>query len=114
MTATTIRQSEALPEAYPDAPESLSTAAAAIADTVWQRIESYVAHRWTPRNVMWIVEGPGEWAPPLTPATFIDESVWQDDAWAAVALSPSPLGGFVLPGCGPYRIDTTVGDTEDD
>ena len=32
---------------------------------VWQRIESYVAYRWTPRAVTWIVEGCGEWYPPL-------------------------------------------------
>ena len=45
---------------------ALSTAAAALdADMIWQRIEAYIAHRWTERDVTWIVEGPGEWHPPL-------------------------------------------------
>ena len=63
--ATTIKQTEAVPEAYPDVPDDSSTAAAALdADMMWQRIEAYIAHRWTERDVTWVVEGPGDWHPP--------------------------------------------------
>lgn len=107
--ADTLRQTEAIPTAYPDAP-TLSTAATALdADMIWQRIESYIAHRWTSRAVEWVVEGPGDWHPPLTPATITTVEIWQADAWETVTLSPSPVGGYVLPGCGPYKFAGTVG-----
>ncbi len=74
--ATTIKQVEAIPETYPviipfnregfmegDSPPD--------ADQVWQRIESYIAHRFTPRAVIWTVEGEGDWTPPLTPVTSL-------------------------------------------
>lgn len=109
--AVTIKQAEAAPEAYPDAPDGLSTAAAALdADMIWQRIESYIAHRWTERDVVWTVEGPGDWQPPLAPATIATTEIWQGDAWQTVTLSPSALGGYALPGCGPYRFSGTAGD----
>lgn len=108
----TVRQTEGLPTLYPDAPEGLSTAAAALeADFIWQRIEAYVAHRWTERTVEWIVEGCGEWQAPLTPATIATVETWRADAWETVTLSPSALGGYVLPG-GTYRFTGTVGDDE--
>jgi hypothetical protein len=115
MTATTIRQNEAVPETWPDAPGNLSTAAAAL-DTglIWHRLESYIAWRWTSRAVVWTVEGCGCWQPPLAPATISTVEVWQDDAWQAVTLSPSPLDGYVLPGAGPYRFTGTVGDDAGD
>lgn len=110
MTAITISQTEAAPAAYPATPSGLSTAAAALdADMIWQRIETYIAHRWTSRAVTWIVEGCGEWKPPLTPATIATVEVWESDAWATEALDPSPLGGYVLAGDGPYRFAGTVG-----
>lgn len=113
---TTIRQMESLPDAYPTAPSGLSTAAAALsAEMVWQRIEAYTAHRWTERDVTWVVEGPGEWFPPLTPATIATVDVWSGaDEWQTAELAPSPLGGYVLTGCGPYRFVGTVGDDEAD
>lgn len=108
--ADTIRQDEAMPAEYPDPPDNLSTAAAALdLDLVWQRIEAYVAHRWAVRDVTWIVDGRGEWCPPLTPATIATVEVWQADAWQSVTLSPSPFGGYVLPGHGPYRFKGTAG-----
>jgi hypothetical protein len=84
-------------------------AAALDASVIWQRIEFYVAHRWTERAVTWIVEGCGEWTPPLTPATIATVEIWRADAWEAVTLSPSPEGGYMLPG-GSYRFSGTVGD----
>ncbi len=110
MTATTIRQVEAAPASYPTAPSGLSAAAAALdAAMIWQRIESYIAYRFAEREVVWIVEGPGEWAPPLAPATVTATEVWEGDAWASFTPTPSPLGGYVLPGCGAYRFTADVG-----
>lgn len=108
MTATTIKQTEVTPSAFPDAPAGLSTAATAVADATWQRIESYTAWRWSSRAVTWIVEGCGEWHPPLAPTTISAVEIWQDDAWTAVTLSPSPIGGYCLPG-GSYRFTGTAG-----
>lgn len=108
--AATIRQTEATPATYPAAPSGLSAAAEALdANMIWQRIESYIAWRWTSRAITWIVEGPGDWLPPLTPATISTVEIWENNAWSAVTLDPSPLGGYVLPGCGPYRFTGTVG-----
>lgn len=110
MTATTIRQSEALPDEYPAAPAGLSVAAKALdRDLIWQRIEGYTAYRFTPRSVMWIVVGGGEWEPPLTPATVATSEFWTGGAWETATPDPSPLGGFLLRGYGPYRFTGTVG-----
>ncbi|GGD30839.1 hypothetical protein [Sinisalibacter lacisalsi] len=108
--AETIKQTENAPESYPDAPSGLSAAAAALdAAMIWQRIEAYVAHRWTARDVIWIVEGDGEWTPPLTPAAVSTVEVWEASAWVETVPLPSPLGGYELPGEGPYRITASVG-----
>ena len=95
---TTIKQSEAIPTDYPAAP-SLSTAAAALDEQmIWQRIESYIAYRWTSRAVVWTVEGPGEWHAPLTPATVSTVEVWsRANEWETATLDASPLGGYCLP-----------------
>lgn len=110
--AVTIKQTETAPDAYPAAPAGLSAAATAILAAVWQRIEAYVAFRATVRDVSWIVEGCGEWVPPLKPATISTVEIWEADAWTAVTLPPSPLGGYVLPGEGPYRFTGTAGDDD--
>lgn len=113
--ADTIRQTEGVPDAYPATPSGLSTAAAALdADFIWQRIEAYTAWRWSERSIEWTVEGPGEWRMPLTPATIATVEIWRGQAWEAVTLSPSPYGGYCLPGCGPYRFTGTVGDDDAD
>ena len=112
--AVTLKQTESPPAAYPDPPAGLSAEATAILDAVWKRIEAYVAFRTTVRDVSWIVEGCGEWVPPLKPATIATVEIWEADAWQAVTLPPSPLGGYVLPGCGPYRFTGTAGDDDAD
>lgn len=110
MTATTIKQDEAAPESYPGTPSDLSAAARAIdLSIIWQRIEAYTTRRYTARVVVWTVEGAGEWVPPLAPATVSTTEIWNGQAWETVTLSPSPLGGYVLPGCGPYRFTANVG-----
>jgi hypothetical protein len=112
MTAVTLKQTEATPDAYPDlgSPSPLSTAAAALDPAIyWKRIESYCAWRWTERSIEWLVEGPGEWSPPLSPSTIATVEIWTNGAWAEtfdVAASPC---GFLLPGDGPYRFTGTIG-----
>lgn len=107
---TTIKQSEAIPSSYPAAPAGLSDAAAALnSSTIWQRIENYIAYRWTARAVSWVVEGPGEWVPPLAPATVSTVQIWDGGQWITETLTPSPLGGYQLDAVGPYRFDASVG-----
>lgn len=108
--ATTIKQTEAIPASYPVAPSGLSTAAAALdADMIWERIEGYIVHRWTERAIVWVSEGPGEWCPPLTPATISTVEIWNGTAWETCTAPDSPLGGYWLSGTGPYRFTGTVG-----
>lgn len=107
---TTIRQSEEIPASYPATPSGLSTAAAALEPAmVWHRLESWIAHRFSERAVVWTVEGLGCWEPPLTPATITKCEIWRGEAWEELTLPAAPLGGFVLGGCGPYRFTGTVG-----
>jgi hypothetical protein len=101
--ATTLQQTEATPESYP-------VLSPAIADDVWQRIESYIAHRFTPRTVGWLVEGPGEWVPPLAPATVTKVEVWSAAGeWEDITLNASPAGGYWLSATGPFHFTATVG-----
>jgi hypothetical protein len=105
-----IHVGEGIPEEYPDPPAGLSTDAAALdGDVIWQRLESYIAWRYSARAVEWIVEGPGDWQAPLRPATITTTEAWRGDAWEAVTLAPSPLGGYVLDGHGPYRFTGAAG-----
>jgi hypothetical protein len=111
--ATTIKQTESEPSAYPDVdfgspgPEFTDSEMA----TVWERLEAWCAHRWAERDVEWVVEGCGEWVPPLVPAEIDTVEVWSAGAseWEAVELKASPLGGYYLPASGPYRFLATVG-----
>jgi len=107
----TISQTEAIPATYPSSPSGLSAAAAALsAPMLWQRVEAYGAHRWTSRAIVWVAEGPGDWQPPLKPATISTVERWTGEAWEVTTdLLPSALGGYQLPGCGPYRFSGTVG-----
>lgn len=107
--AATLKETEAAPAAYPASPAGLSVAAAALApEPLWQRIEAWVTTRWTPRVVTWLVEGPGDWSPPLTPATITTAEVWTGSAWSAVILQAAP-DGVCLVAEGPYRITADVG-----
>lgn len=107
----TYRREENMPETYPETLEGLLGENAAALDTgvIWQRIEEYIAHRWTERQVIWTVAGPGEFEPDLAPATITVQEVWNGAAWTSASLDASPLGGFDLPGYGPYRFTATVG-----
>ena len=107
--AVTLRQVEAIPATYPAVTGLTGAAAALDPAMIWQRIESYIAYRWTTRAVVWTVEGPGEWEPPLTPATIATVEVWESPAWVLAFPVASPLGGYDLACNGPYRITGTVG-----
>jgi hypothetical protein len=108
--AVTIKQTEAAPTEYPVPPTGLSDEAAALdADMIWQRIEVYTAQRYTARDVVWIVQEEGEWVPPLSPFTVSGVEVWENGGWTATTPPESPLGGYVLPGDGPYRFTASVG-----
>ena len=108
--AVTFKEFEAAPASYPPAPEGLSEAAAALdAATVWARIESYCRTRWTPREVIWTVDGAGYWEAPLEPATVMAFEIWDAGAWADYTPAASPWGGYDLPGVGPWRVAADVG-----
>lgn len=107
--AVTTKQAEATPATYPATPSGVSAEVSALANVIWARIESYVAHRWTEREVIWTVEGPGEWSPPLKPATISKIEIWNGTGWDDCTPDASPLGGYWLPASGPYRFTATVG-----
>lgn len=109
--AMTLEQTESEPVAFPAVPDGLTEDAAALdSAAIWQRIEAYVAHRWSERDVTWVAEGPGEWVPPLTPAIITNTQVWSSAGeFELVELAASPLGGFHLPATGPYKFAGTVG-----
>ncbi len=106
-----LKQTEAVPDAYPATPSGLSTAAAALdADMIWARIEAYTAHRFSERDVVWIIEGTtgAVWSPPLTPVVSQMAEYWIDGAWEPITLLDAPIG-VCLQGGGSYRITATVG-----
>ena len=90
---------------------SLSSDARALSqDIVWSRIEAFVSHRWHSRTVVWLVEGAGDWEPPLEPATITSVEAWDGGNWTSVQLPASPFGGVSFPNrnC-VYRVTANVG-----
>jgi len=79
-------------------------------DAIWARIESYIAYRFTPRSVVWTVEGGGgsEWHPTLAPVLSLTAEVWEMGGWVETTLQEGPFG-YCLAGDGPYRITAQVG-----
>ena len=107
---TTIRQLEPVPSTWPPSPSGLSAAAAALDPAaLWLRIESYIARRYTARQVIWTVEGSGEWLPPLSPASITTVEFWNGSAWTASTAVASPLGGLSFDSEGPWRVTANVG-----
>lgn len=101
--AVTLRQIEA------DTTYPAITTAGDIEDAIWQRIESYIAHRFTERSVTWLIEGAGDWMPPLTPATIQTVECWESGQWVQTNADPSPFGGICLPRSGAWRVVASVG-----
>ncbi len=105
-----IKQFEAVPVTYPDAPTGLSTAASALdEDMIWARIEAFIAHRFSAREVVWTLQGNGgdQFHPRLTPVVSRVAHFWGDQ-WEALTLLDGPLG-VCLPFDGTYRITAQVG-----
>lgn len=102
--ADTIRQTESPPDRNPIE----VTGQGPSSRLIWERIDAYIAHRWTPRSVVWIVEGAGDWTPPLTPVVTATGEKWESNAWVSVTLTEGPYG-YDLLSDGPYRITATVG-----
>jgi hypothetical protein len=100
-----IKQTESAPALYPTTSPAVTGN-----DVAWQRIEPYIAHRYTPREVEWVVEGCGEFVPPLKPAVVTKVEVWsRADEWEDCTLPASPMGGYWLRSSGPWRFTATVG-----
>ena len=95
--AETWHQKEAIPATYPNIGSP----------ALWARLEAYTAHRWTPRAVTWLLNGPGEWVAPLAPAELVQAYRWTGDGWEETTLAPAPMG-YVIP-CGRFKIIATVG-----
>lgn len=105
-----LRKQEAVPATYPDPPDALTSNALALDhNMIWARIEAYVAHRWTAREVIWTVRGPGAWAPDLEPATITTIERFVSAAWEAVSLDAEWNGGVYLEGDFIYRVICTAG-----
>lgn len=105
-----LKQIETPPIAY-KAVTGLSTAAAALdAGVVWQRIENWIAYRWTKRPVTWIVEGCGLFVPPLADwsITGIDKA---GQEWEEADLGYG-VTGIWLEG-ETYRVRAQVGSDDD-
>ena len=103
-----LRQMEDVPGDYPPWP-----AGAPIEphrDVVWSRIENYIAYRWTTRQVKWIVQGPGEWVPPLAPIDLVVSiDIWNGSGWQSTTPDAGYLGGYCLDDC-TYRFVMDVGN----
>ncbi len=110
-----IKEVESVPASYPDvearwvieqAPDDEDPGS----DQVWQRIEAWTRTRYTPREVLWTIEGleGAAWEPPLSPVVSMSAERWDLDAWVAVTLQAGPVGQ-ILPSDGYYRITATVG-----
>ncbi len=81
--------------------------------TIWRRIETYISHRWTARQCVWTVKGPGIWVSHLSPISNLTADVWDEVTytWSAYTPIQSPTGGFEFSGYKTYKITATVGDT---
>jgi hypothetical protein len=107
--ATLIREIEAIGAAVPPLAASAANVSAATAEALWPRLERHVRFRWTARNVTWIVEGPGDFEAPLSPATVSTVERWSGVVWETVTAPASALGGWHLGTEGPWRFTASVG-----
>ena len=87
----TAHQQEMLPDSYA-AIDVLGSDELAIA---WQRIERYIAFRYSPREVVWRVLSDGcDWHPPLAPVVSLTVSTGGETPYEPAFGS---MGGYVLP-----------------
>lgn len=114
--AELMREVEGVPESWPVIPEADLIPITDITGQpvnsdlawVWQRIEAYSRERWTPREVVWLVQGGGAWTPPLSPVRIEMMETWAGD-WMPGAGKRSPWGSLVLSGDA-HRITGIVGE----
>ncbi|WBU53334.1 hypothetical protein [Paracoccus sp. SCSIO 75233] len=111
-----MREIEEQPESWPeitdgllipDMPHSRAEYDAGL-PWVWQRIEAYCCDRWTPRSVVWMVQGSGEWQMPLRPAVVVSVHGWTGSDWSEADYKVTPWGGLYL-NHDANRITATVG-----
>jgi len=111
---------EAEPATYPDLEqyddEGDSLDALVPTRAYWRRIEEHIAHRWTSRQCVWIIRGPGLWESHLAPLSNVTVDVWgeTDYTWSSATPTPSPMGGFDFSDHRTYRITATVGNTAEE
>jgi len=111
--AVTLKVEESLPTAFPTIAGTIAEPHDGFFNAVWQRLESWIAHRWGERTTVFTVEGPGAWTPPLSPTLITVAEVWAEALdWQSVSLSPTPYGGYDFEEVGPYRFTATVGATD--
>lgn len=106
-----LKQQEVPPAAYPAVPDGLSVRALALdANALWQRIEAYTAHRFSEREVVWVIEASegADWCPSLTPIASHVAEKWEGGAWVAVTMPNGPLG-LCVPSDGQFRVTAQVG-----
>lgn len=108
MPAITLEIEESAPAEYPEITGLASGIEPAV---VWARIESWIGWRWGDRDVVFIVEGPGSWNPPLKPFTLTSAECWRGEAWVEIESTPAALG-FTLVSEGPFRLTGTCGSDE--
>lgn len=114
--AELMREIEALPESWPVIPDAelihvTNPTGQTVRDDlswVWQRIEAYCRERWTPREVVWLVQGCGQWEPPLSPVRLIQVESWSGE-WLPSSAAVSPWGHVGLSGDA-HRITALVGE----
>lgn len=88
-------------------PESLSEKAMQIAPfAIWSRIEGWTGYRWAIRNFEALVEGPGDWHPPVGPYDIQSQEYFLD-GWQSLPLVAAPIG--IELGHAKWRIKGTVG-----
>lgn len=110
--AITLEIQESAPLEYPEIDNLPDARFGTDADAIWQRIECWIGHRWGKRDVIFIVEGPGDWTPPLVPFSTLTIEVWHDDEWVSAVVPPTPLGGYRLDFPGPFRFAGVAGSTD--
>jgi hypothetical protein len=102
-----MRIDEAMPEGYPEVVLREGEPPELVPAHVWQRLEQWVSHRWTPRQVLWMAEGPGAFIPTLAPAEVTKVEIWRGEGWEVVEPPAGPYGP-ILHDAGPYRVTATV------
>jgi|SRR5579883_145698 len=114
--AVTRRQTEAPVFNYPTVPGLNPPALAKdrnFMGAVWQRVESYIAYRFVPRAVTWLIDGPGDFVPPLTPVTITKIERWDDTGdtptYEEITAPATADGGYRLCRCQLYRFTGTAG-----